>query len=153
MIDQAMQTAINIQIQLESESSQIYLKMACWADSQGYRGMATYMFKASDEERAHMLKLIHYLLDRGGKVTGADYSSPKNMFQTSLEHERTVSAAIIKLAKKADTSGDLMTREYLHWFILEQIEEEDKVMSLLDELKIIGDDKGGLYSFDEKLKD
>ena len=65
MLSEKMQNALNKQIRIEAESSQIYLAMASWAEVKGLEGVAEFMYGASDEERMHMLKLVKYVNDRG----------------------------------------------------------------------------------------
>ncbi|GAL81252.1 hypothetical protein JCM19274_3996 [Algibacter lectus] len=38
MLSKAIETALNNQIKIEAESSQIYLAMACWAEVKGLEG-------------------------------------------------------------------------------------------------------------------
>ena len=40
----------------------------------------------------------------------------------------------------------------MQWYVAEQIEEEALARKILDKLKLIGDDKGGLYLFDRDIK-
>ena len=61
MLQTNIEKALNKQIRIEAESSQIYLSMACWAESQGLEGVAQFMYAQSDEERMHMLKLVKYV--------------------------------------------------------------------------------------------
>ena len=61
MLLKKIETALNKQIRIEAESSQVYLSMACWAEIQGLEGVAQFMYRQSDEERLHMLKLIKYV--------------------------------------------------------------------------------------------
>ena len=37
MVSQNIENALNKQIRIEAESSQIYLSMACWAESKGLK--------------------------------------------------------------------------------------------------------------------
>ena len=39
----------------------------------------------------------------------------------------------------------------MQWYVAEQIEEEALARHILDKLKLIGDDKGGLYLFDRDI--
>jgi ferritin len=39
----------------------------------------------------------------------------------------------------------------LQWYVSEQIEEESLARNVLDKLKLIGADKGGIYFFDRDL--
>ena len=40
---------------------------------------------------------------------------------------------------------------FLHWFIDEQVEEEDSASEIIDKLKKIGDSKNGLFMLDKVL--
>ncbi len=61
MVSSIIEKALNLQIQIEAESSQIYLAMASWAETQGFEGVASFMYAHSDEERMHMLKLVKFI--------------------------------------------------------------------------------------------
>ena len=58
MLSENMQAALNKQIRIEAESSQIYLAMASYAENKGLEGVSQFMYDASDEERQHMLKMF-----------------------------------------------------------------------------------------------
>ena len=66
MISSKIEEALNRQIDLEGFSSMYYLAMGSWAEVNGYKGVAQFLYHHSDEERMHMLKLFHYINDRGG---------------------------------------------------------------------------------------
>ena len=52
-----MNKALNEQIKIEGQSSNIYLAMASWAEIQpGLEGVTEFLYMHSDEERMHMLK-------------------------------------------------------------------------------------------------
>ena len=46
---------------------------------------------------------------------------------------------------------DYTTNNFLQWYVTEQIEEENQARFALDKLKLIGNDKGGMYQFDRDL--
>ena len=46
---------------------------------------------------------------------------------------------------------DYTTHNFMQWYVAEQIEEEALARHILDKLKLIGDDKGGLYLFDRDI--
>ena len=159
MLSDAMQSALNEQIKVEAESSQIYLAMASWAEVKGFEGIAMFMFKQSDEERQHMLKLIKYVNQRGGHAVISaldeprlDYTSFKKLFTQLYNHEVKVSASINTLVDIALTEKDYATHNFLQWYVSEQIEEEASAKLILDKIDLIGDDKGGLYLFDNDMK-
>ena len=66
MLSKKLEAALNAQIRIEAESSQVYLSMASWAEVKGLEGVAGFMYGHSDEERMHMLKLVKYVNERGG---------------------------------------------------------------------------------------
>ena len=46
---------------------------------------------------------------------------------------------------------DHATQIFLQWFVTEQVEEEDSVGNVLEQLKLLGDAKGGLFMMDREL--
>ena len=47
---------------------------------------------------------------------------------------------------------DYTTHNFLQWYVAEQIEEESLARNIIDKLKLIGEDKGGMYLFDRDLQ-
>jgi len=159
MLSENIESALNKQIRIEAESSQIYLSMACWAESQGFEGVAEFMFAQADEEREHMLRLLKYLIERGGKAIVSElskptteYTSPKKMFEEVLEHEVFVSNSINDLVSITFDEKDFATHNFLQWYVAEQIEEEATARTILDKINLIGDEKSGFYLFDKDVK-
>jgi ferritin len=150
-----MVALLNKQIFLESHASNLYLAMASWAEVAGYEGISTLMYEQSSEEREHMLKLFHYINERGGKalVPTIDavqdaYANVNEMFDAFLKSEVSVSAEINKLVNSSLQEQDFTTHNFLQWYVSEQMEEEHLARTLLDKLSLIGNDKAGLYLFD-----
>ena len=159
MLSQNMESALNAQIRIEAESSQVYLAMASFAEVQGFEGVATFMYSHSDEERMHMLKLVKYVNERGGHATitqlaepPREYGSFKEMFQKLFDHEVMVSQSINELVHICLEEKDYATHNFLQWYVAEQIEEEALARTLNDKLEMIGDEKSGLYLFDKDIK-
>jgi ferritin len=159
MLSKNIEKSLNEQIKLEAESSQVYLAMASWAETQGFEGVASFMYKHSDEERMHMLKLAKFVNERGGhaKVSAlmappVSFGSFKEMFQTLFDHEVMVSNKINELVDITLKFKDYATHNFLQWYVSEQIEEEALARNILDKINLIGDDKGGLYLFDNDVK-
>ena len=46
---------------------------------------------------------------------------------------------------------DYTTHNFMQWFVSEQLEEEALARNILDKLRLIGNDKGGLYLFDRDI--
>lgn len=158
MVSKKVEQALNEQIALEASSSQYYLAMASWAETQGLEGIATFLYKHSDEERLHMLKLIKYVNERGGKALipalkeqPQVFKSIHFVFEEVLKHEELVSNEINGVVQICLEEKDYTTHNFLQWYVSEQIEEEALARRILDKLKLIGDDKSGMYFFDRDL--
>ncbi|WP_291864533.1 ferritin [Maribacter sp.] len=159
MLSKKIEEALNSQIKIEAESSQIYLAMACWAEVKGLEGVAGFMYKQSQEERDHMLKLIKFVNERGGHAQISELTAPnvtfnsfKEMFEKLLEHEVFVSSSINDLVHITLGERDYATHNFLQWYVSEQIEEEAVARNILDKINLIGNDKGGLYLFDRDIE-
>jgi ferritin len=159
MLSEKMQAALNTQVAMEAQSSQVYLAMASWAEIQpGLEGVTQFFYRHSDEERVHMLKLIGYINERGGFAAvpaltqpQLTYPSLRHAFKELLQHEMSVSAGINELVDIALQEKDYATHNFLQWYVAEQIEEERLARILNDKLEMIGDDKSGLYLFDRDI--
>ena len=159
MIDTAIEKALNEQIEMEARSSHFYLAMASWAENRGLSGTAAFLFRHSDEERLHMLKLVRFVNECGGKAIIPPLASPKtdfsdlqSIFSTLLEHETNVTASINEVVDLCLKRKDYTTHNFMQWYVAEQIEEEALARNILDKLALIGSDKGGLYLFDRDLE-
>ena len=154
-----VEKALNAQIEKEAYSSQFYLAMASWAECQGLNGTAQFLYAQSDEERFHMLKLVKFVNERGGRtvVSGlsmppADYTTVTNVFELLFEHKLSVTDSINNLVDVCLQEKDYTTQNFLQWYVSEQLEEEALARTILDKLKLIGEDKGGLYLFDRDME-
>ncbi len=157
-----LQAGLNAQLTKEAHASQIYLSYASWAAEQGYDGVANFLFRHAQEERNHMMKILEYILERGGHVIieaiPAPPPNPVNIqqcFNKVLEHEIDNTNAIYKLVKMSFTEEDWATWNFMQWFVKEQREEESLALSLLDKIKIAGGEKASgdaLYNLDRDLE-
>lgn len=148
--------SFNAQIKAEMWSSNLYLSMYVYFKDKGLDGCAHWMKKQAEEELEHAHKLIDYGIMRDGEikvslidaVPGA-WESPLAVFEHVYKHECHVSELIDNLMDTAISEGDKATQEFLRWFILEQVEEEDTVKGILDKFEIYG--VHGLFSIDHDL--
>jgi len=158
-ISEGIETILNKQVTKEAEAAQVFLSYGCWADAQGYGGIANFFFRHVVEERNHMMKVMQYIMERGGKVTitaikapPADPTSLKDCFEKTFQHEVDNTNAIYDIVNLAHEQRDWATYNFAQWFVKEQIEEEKLVMELLDKLKIAGGDQAtneSLFSLDK----
>jgi len=153
-----IENLLNNQIKYEAQASLQYLAMASWADSKGYNGVSDFFYSQSDEERAHMSKLIKFVNERGGTVIIPALDKPKDiyeglneLFEKFLESEMFVTEQISHVIYECLEHKDYNVHNFMQWYVTEQLEEEAMARTLLDKLNIIGTDKSGHYLFDRDI--
>lgn len=156
MLNKKVEEILNLQIQKEDYSSQLYLAMASWAENQGMEGVANWLYAQSEEERVHMLKLVRYVNERDGVAVipgleqpQAEFKDVRTVFDKVLEHEQYVSASINEIVAVCIAENDYTTHNWIQWFVTEQIEEEASARAIIDKLKLIGGNN--LYMFDRDI--
>lgn len=158
MIKKKIQEEINDQIQAEFHSAYLYLGFSAWFESQNLSGFANWMKVQWEEEIEHGMKFYIHLLRRGGEVELKTLEAPevklasaKDAFEQALEHERYITKRIHKLYDLAREEDDYPLQTLLHWFIDEQVEEEENASEILERLKMIGDQAPALLMVDREL--
>ena len=158
MLHDTIHQALNEQIRLEGQSSHVYLTMAVWAETQGFDGVAEFLYLHSEEERQHMLKLMRFVNERGGvaavptvEAGPTEYSGLKEIFESILNPETKVTESINGVVDECLQVKDYTTHNFMQWYVGEQIEEEALARKLLDKLALAGDDNGALYLFDRDI--
>ena len=154
----ATEELLNAQIGMEGLSSAYYLAMASWCDKSGYATSAEFLYRHTDEERQHMLKLFHYVNDAGGHAIHPDITSVKydfkslrEVFETILHHEIEVTKAINEIVDHCFKIKDYTTFHFLQWFVTEQREEETLARRAVELFDIIGEDGLGLWTIDNEI--
>ena len=160
MLKAVIETAFNKQIELEASSFQFYLSMAPWAEFQGLGGTSSFLYKHSDEERLHILKLVKFINQRGGTAVipaliklPTTFQSLSHVFESLLEHELNVTESINNIVGVCLEEKDFTTHNFMQWYVSEQLEEEAMARTILDKINMIGNDKAGLYLFDRCLNE
>lgn len=158
MISENIQEALNGQINAEMWSAYLYLSMSMQSADDGYHGMEHWFRKQYDEEMSHAFRLIDYMHSQMARVRlmhiaecQTEWNNPKEMFETSLKHERKVTVMIDSLYELAIAESDYATQVFLQWFINEQVEEEEAVMTILDSLEKANGDSVALLMLDKEL--
>ena len=158
MLKQTVQDAMNEQIKNELYSAYLYLSMAAYCESNNLPGFAHWMRMQDEEERMHAMKFYDFVHERGGRVVlqaidqpEAEFESPLDVFEKTLEHEQLVTTMINDLYTLAVEERDYASQIFLQWFITEQIEEEDSASQVIETLKMIGDSRQGLLMLDREL--
>lgn len=159
MLNKIVESKLNEQIKIEASSSQFYLAMASWAETQGWNGTAAFLYRHSDEERMHMLKLVKFVNERGGHALipaldkpPVEFESLQNIFKNLLDHEISVTKSINEVVDVCLAEKDYTTHNFMQWYVSEQIEEEGLARTIMDKVNMIGSDKGGLYLFDRDVE-
>jgi ferritin len=122
---------LNKQLNKEFASWYVYLAMSSYFDQEDLPGFSAWMRVKAEEELIHAMKIYDYIGHRGQERTltpividHADWTSPVQAMKAALEHEHT----------------DYATEVFLHWFVLEQVEEEAEAAEMVAKVKLAGAD-------------
>jgi ferritin len=157
-ITKKVEEVLNKQVNAEFWSAYLYLSMAAWCESKGFKGFANWMRVQFHEETTHALKIYNFILERAGEVklqpiaeVKTSWDSLLNIMEETYEHECKVTALINNCYEVALAEKDYATVTMLQWFIDEQVEEESNALEIIDVLRITGEKSGGVFYLDKKL--
>jgi ferritin len=157
MIAAKVQDALNKHVTAELYSSNLYLAMSAWCEAAAFKGFARWLRVQAEEERTHSLKILDFVLARGGQVKlgaveapGVGWKSVLEVFKAVQAHERKVSQSIDALHAIAVTQKDTATQVFLQWFVSEQVEEEATAAEIVDKLTLIGDKPATILYLDKE---
>ena len=158
MLKDTMAQALNDQVNAEFHSAYIYLSMSAYFESVGLPGMAAWMRAQTQEELLHGSKLFDFINERGGRAllqpiaaVPTAWESPLAVFEAALAHEEYVTGRINDLVDLAVSERDHATNSFLAWFVNEQVEEEATAGAIVQQLRLLGDNRGGLFMVDREL--
>lgn len=158
MISGKMEHALNEQVKYELYSAYLYVSMAMYFHGLSLKGFANWMEVQAKEEQMHAEKFMRYINDAGGRVVlqaidqpPAEFTSPLQVFEETLKHERFVTSRINGLVALAREENDNAAYAMLQWFVTEQVEEEATADEFVNQLKIIGDNGHGLLMLDREM--
>jgi ferritin len=158
MLSKSIQKAFDTQIKNELESAYLYLAMSTYCNAENFFGCSKWLRVQAKEELGHGMKLFDYVQHRGGQVTLQEIEKPnighKNLlevFKDVLAHEEKVTGLIHKLYEAAVKENDYASQIELQWFITEQVEEEQTASTIVEQLKMIGDNKAALFMMDKEM--
>jgi len=157
MLNPEMQAALNAQFNREQTAAQEYLAMAGYFERESLSGFAKFMRGQVAEETEHAMRFFDYLFDRGGEVTVGSLAAPtgsfesaRSVFQAALLREQSNTTNINALYRLAREVDDPATETMLHWFIQEQVEEEQWGTEALTLLDMVGDNRSALLMLDKR---
>ena len=158
MIIEKIQDALNAQVNLEQKSAQLYLAMSAHCEAKSFRGFAHWLRVQAQEETAHAMKLVTFILDRGARLELKTIEAPPREFGTITQvfeaicaHEAKITTSINDLFELARSEKDYATEIALQWYVTEQIEEESNVGQILDQLRAVGETGGAIWYLDSKM--
>ncbi len=158
MLNEKIQDAFNKQLNMELYSGYIYLSMSAHFGSQNLGGMANWMRIQAHEELMHAMRFYNFINERGGRVILAQVDEPKTdwnsaleAFEDALKHEQLVTSLIHGLVDLAVSEKDHAANNFLQWFVEEQVEEENSVQTVVDKLRLVGDNGVALLTLDGEL--
>ncbi len=158
MINNNVKEILNEQINKEFYSAYLYLAMSAHFENMGLYGFANWTKTQAREEVDHGMIIFEYMNERNTPVSlkqinapDTDFSSPMQVFGKILEHERHVTSSIESIAHLTMDECDLATRNFINWYLKEQVEEEKNASDVIAKLKLFGDENASLYLLDKEL--
>jgi len=158
MLSEKMNESLNVQANRELYSSYLYLSMSAYFSSNGMSGFASWMRVQAGEELVHTMKMLDYIMSAGGRAKMLAVEAPQfswgsaaEAFQHVWNHERVVTGLIRALADTAAAEKDNVTRDFLQWYLDEQVEEEESSDAVLKKVKAAGNDVAALQAADKEL--
>ena len=146
LLKQSMVDALNKQVIEEFSASAQYIAIALHFDSETLPELSKYFHAQATEEHGHAMKLLQYITDAGGQAIVPATREPKNHFETAgepvqlaLNQELKVTEQINNLVDLAIKENDHLTRQFLQWFVTEQLEEVATMTDLLNVIQRAGE--------------
>src|SRR5215813_3837694 len=94
LISQEMTGALNVQVGNEFMSSLQYVGIAAYFDTESLTELAAHFYRQAEEERAHAMKIVKYVVNAGGQVeipaiaeVKSSYSNAEHAVKTALDSE------------------------------------------------------------------
>ena len=138
IIKPALLAPLNAQIQSEFTASAQYVAIAVYFDQQALPDLAAHFYRQAEEERMHAMKFVRFMLETGAQPVIPEQPALRNDFKSAadavgyaLQQELKVTDQINNLVTIATRESDHTTREFLQWFVTEQVEEVDSMGQLL----------------------
>ncbi|MBI2298505.1 MAG: ferritin [Armatimonadetes bacterium] len=146
LISPELAGAINAQIGREFGAQMQYLSIAAHFNQRHLTLLSKLFLEQADEEKAHALKFVQYLLDTQGELRIPAIEAPQPTFanaeaaaQAALKWETDVTGQITALMNLAVAQQDYLAQGFLQWYIDEQLEEVLKMSRLLDVIRRSGE--------------
>ena len=142
----------------ELDASRMYMAMDLWFRFNDYPGAASWCRTHSEEERGHAMKIFDHLTLRETEqhcelstgllsdwsMKDVDANSISEIWKRALKQEQENSKHYFEMCQVAEQECDFVSREFLNWFVKEQLMEENAVEELVNKASKL-EATGGLY--------
>ena len=146
LISKKLAKAFNEQIGHEFGASMQYVSIGAHFANRQLTLLSKLFFAQADEERAHAMKFVKYVLDTKGDLripeipaAAPTFASAEAAVQAALAWEQEVTRQITGLMDIAVKDNDYLAQSFLQWFIDEQLEEVVKMDRLLGVIRQSGE--------------
>ena len=158
--DTTVEELLNYQIGVELAAEYKYLQLAVFLEFHNWFGFAKFFKAQAAEERIHAMKFVDHLLDRNImpkfkaidtiEIAFSDHeiAAISYAFDTAYDSEKFVTKCVHALHSVAVGKTDKPAEVLLHWFINEQVEEEDQMLTWLERVKRAGNNVAALQELD-----
>jgi len=147
LLKQSIVDALNAQVVEEFSASAQYIAIHLYFEEETLPELSKYFWAQAMEEHEHAMKLLLYINEAGSKAIVPATKEVKNHFETTaeavqlaLDQELKVTDQINNLVDIAVSEKDHLTRQFLQWFVTEQLEEVSTMSDLLSVIKRAGED-------------
>lgn len=146
LLKQTMVAALNQQVVEEFTASAQYIAIAFYFESETLPELAKFFHAQAREEHMHAMKILSYISEAGNQPFVPATQEPRNHFETAAEaielalnQELKVTDQINQLVDLAAKENDHLTRQFLQWFVTEQLEEVSSMSALLNVVQRAGE--------------
>ncbi len=146
MISKETADALNAQVGHEFGASLQYVAISSYFNQEGLPELAHHFQLQADEERAHAMRIIQYITDADAQLRIPSIPAPRAGFKSaeeavklSLDWEMKVTDQFNALMDLAIKQNEHLTRNFLEWFVNEQLEEVSSMDTLLRMIRRAGE--------------
>jgi ferritin len=139
MIHEKLRDFFIEQVGQELTAHQDYMGIALYFEQQSLLRWGRFFRDQAIEEAQHATRIMDFLVDNEVKfdlppLSGAtaQFESALAAAQAALDWERSVAERFRAASALALEEGDHTSHQVLHWFIAEQVEEEAKMLHVVD---------------------
>jgi ferritin len=139
MISDKLREFLIEQVGHELTAHQDYMGIALFFQRQSLLRWGRYFRDQAIEEAQHATRIMDFLVDNEIEFDVPPLSGATSQFesalaaaQAALDWERSVTERFRTASQMALNDGDHTSHQFLQWFVAEQVEEEAKMLQVID---------------------